>query len=59
MSDQTDLGHAAAILAAAFIRCRGHDMSEADAAKLYFDCLNALHQERELRTAEGRTKAPM
>ena len=38
MSDRTDLGNAAAVLAAAFVRCRGHDMTEAEAAGLYFDC---------------------
>ena len=56
MPELTDLGHAAAALAAAFIRCRGHDMSETDAAKLYFDCLKALHQESTHRTAEGVAK---
>ena len=57
MSDLTDLGHAAAVLAAAFIRCRGHDMSETDAAKLYFDCLHSLHEERRRRNDKGGTRS--
>ena len=47
-----ELQHAAAVLAAAIINSAGVRSPEAAAIR-YFDCLNALHEERKNRNVRG------